>query len=87
MTKTIITILALVLMTGCFTIGRVGYLVPAQSDTAQLSDEVIGENCNMVVTNILNDMNKDLENKGKADLSKVGLKLTAGNCAQARSLK
>ncbi|WP_010513358.1 hypothetical protein [Leptospira licerasiae] len=78
---------AMVLLTGCFTIGRVGYIVPAQSDTAQLSDEVIGENCSMVVTNILNDMNKDLENKSKTDLSKVGLKFTSGNCAQTRSLK
>ncbi|EIE01452.1 hypothetical protein LEP1GSC185_3980 [Leptospira licerasiae serovar Varillal str. VAR 010] len=41
----------------------------------------------MVVTNILNDMNKDLENKSKTDLSKVGLKFTSGNCAQTRSLK
>ncbi|TGL29710.1 hypothetical protein EHQ52_17175 [Leptospira koniambonensis] len=87
MKRILILSTALVLMTGCFTIGRVGYVVPAQNDSAELSEEIIGEDCPFVVTNVLNDLNKNIESKGKGDLSKVGLKFTAGNCAQARSLK
>ncbi|EMY76034.1 hypothetical protein LEP1GSC060_2265 [Leptospira weilii serovar Ranarum str. ICFT] len=62
-------------------------MVPAPDDTRELSDEVIGEDCAFVVTNILNDMNRNLVNKGKSDLTNVGLKFTNGNCAQARGLK
>ncbi|EMN12455.1 hypothetical protein LEP1GSC133_2293 [Leptospira borgpetersenii serovar Pomona str. 200901868] len=60
---------------------------PASHDTAELSEEVIAEDCPLFVTNILNDMNSALSNKGKSELSNVGLKFTGSNCAQTRSLK
>ncbi|KAA1289929.1 hypothetical protein KQY10_02890 [Leptospira interrogans] len=77
----------LLLATGCFTIGKVGYMSPASHDDSELSKEVLGEKCGFVVTNILNDMNSVLSNKGKSDLTNVGLKFTGSNCAQTRSIK
>ncbi|TGK26910.1 hypothetical protein [Leptospira stimsonii] len=87
MKKFFFSLSILILATGCFTIGKVGYIVPATHDDSELSDDIIGEECAIVVTNILNDLNKDLEKKGKTGLSNVGLKFTNSNCAQARSLK
>ncbi|EMJ95739.1 hypothetical protein [Leptospira alstonii] len=87
MNKILCSITILILTVGCFTIGKVGYMVPASDDKRELSDEVLGEDCPVIATNVLNDMNRNLVNKGKSDLSNVGLKLTFSNCAQARSLK
>ncbi|XDD49752.1 hypothetical protein AB3N59_15400 [Leptospira sp. WS92.C1] len=87
MKKIFFSLSILILASGCFTIGKVGYIVPSAIDDRQLSEEVIGQECATIVTNILNDLNKDLINKGKSDLSNVGLQMTGGNCAQARSLK
>ncbi len=87
MNKLLWTCAILLFATGCFTIGKVGYMSPASHDTAELSEEVIAEDCPLFVTNILNDMNSALSNKGKSELSNVGLKFTGSNCAQTRSLK
>ncbi|WP_254055564.1 MULTISPECIES: hypothetical protein [Leptospira] len=87
MKKLLWTCAILLFATGCFTIGKVGYMSPASHDTAELSEEVIAEDCPLFVTNILNDMNSALSNKGKSELSNVGLKFTGSNCAQTRSLK
>ncbi|UOG32632.1 hypothetical protein [Leptospira noguchii] len=87
MKKLLWTCAILLFATGCFTIGKVGYMSPASHDDSELSEDVLGEKCDFVVTNILNDMNSALSNKGKLDLSNVGLKFTGSNCAQTRSLK
>ncbi len=87
MQKIFFSFLILIGSLGCFTIGKVGYIVPAQNDSAKLSEEIVGESCAFVVTNILNDLNADLVKKGKADLSNIGLGITSSNCAQARGIK
>ncbi|EKT88678.1 hypothetical protein LEP1GSC161_2493 [Leptospira santarosai str. CBC1416] len=87
MSKLLCVVTILILGTGCFTIGKVGYISPATYDTGELAEEVIAEDCSFTVTNILNDMNRALVNKGKSDVTNVGLKFTRTNCAQTRSLK
>ncbi|KON75667.1 hypothetical protein [Leptospira kirschneri] len=77
----------LILTVGCFTIGKVGYIVPAPNDKRGLLGEILGENCAFIVTNILNDMNHDLVSKGKSDLTNVGVEFKNSNCAQTRNLK
>ncbi|MCH1911677.1 hypothetical protein L9Z41_03665 [Leptospira noguchii] len=87
MSKIVSVVVILIFMTSCFTIGKVGYMSPAPHDKGKLSQEILGEECAFVVTNILNDMNRNLANKGKSDLTNVGLEFTRLNCAQTRSLK
>ncbi|EMF81909.1 putative lipoprotein [Leptospira weilii serovar Topaz str. LT2116] len=77
----------LTLTVGCFTIGKVGYMVPAPTDTNELSEDKVGEKCAFIVTNIINELNQELEYSKKSDLSNVGLQFTNSNCAQARNYK
>ncbi|MGJ4754376.1 hypothetical protein [Leptospira kmetyi] len=77
----------LILTSGCFTIGKVGYLVPAPHDNSEVTEGIFGQECPFIVTNIINDMNKDLLKRKNSDLSNVGLQFTGANCAQVRGLK
>ncbi|MCW7475209.1 hypothetical protein CH354_11310 [Leptospira levettii] len=80
----------LVLLSNCVTAGKVGYLVPAENDSAELSDTVLGEKCGTIIIGIYDDVFADAKAKGNVKNQNVGLKWESGftsACAQLRKLK
>lgn len=76
----------------CVSLGKVGYLVPAENDTKEVSDEVVGQKCGTIVINIFDDVNKNLEAQGQASISQKNVAVVFeqeafSGCMQLRKLK
>ncbi len=76
----------------CVSLGKVGYLVPAENDTKEVSDEVAGQKCGTLVINIFDDVNRDLESQGQAATSQKNVAVVFeqgafSGCMQLRKLK
>lgn len=83
----LIFLLFVVTTFNCFTFGKVGYLVPANDDSQKMSDEIVAENCDFVVTSVLDDTNSKVRRKGLSEVSDVGIQFTGTNCVQIKKLQ
>jgi len=79
--------LMIITLCNCFTFGKVGYLVPANDDSQKMSDEIVAENCDFVVTSVLDDTNSKVRRKGLSEVSDVGIQFTGTNCVQIKKLQ
>lgn len=78
MFKKILILFLVLIIANCFSLGKVGYLVPAENDTAELNGEELAKSCNIFLFNAVGKANNSLV---KTDLNNVGLRLTFGsNC-------
>ncbi|MGE8722822.1 hypothetical protein ACO2KH_14560 [Leptospira terpstrae] len=80
----------IVFLSNCVTAGKVGYVVPAENDSAELSDTVLGEKCGTVIIGIYDDVLADAKARGNVKNQNVGLQWNAdlaSGCAQIRKLK
>ncbi|EMY71160.1 hypothetical protein [Leptospira vanthielii] len=80
----------IVFLSNCVTAGKVGYIVPAENDSAALSETVLGEKCATVIVGIYDDVLSDAKAKGNVKNQNVGLQWNAefaSACAQIRKLK
>ncbi|MCW7487764.1 hypothetical protein [Leptospira meyeri] len=80
----------IVFLSNCVTAGKVGYLVPAENDSAELSDTVLGEKCGTIIIGIYDGVFADAKAKGNVKNQNVGLKWDTNfgsSCAQLRKLK
>ncbi|EKJ87978.1 hypothetical protein [Leptospira meyeri] len=80
----------IVFLSNCVTAGKVGYLVPAENDSAELSDTVLGEKCGTIIIGIYDDVFADAKARGNVKNQNVGFKWdtnVGSSCAQMRKLK
>ncbi|MCG6141682.1 hypothetical protein [Leptospira mtsangambouensis] len=80
----------IVFLSNCVTAGKVGYLVPAENDSAELSETVLGEKCATIIVGIYDDVLADAKVRGNVKNQNVGLQWNSGvgsSCAQMRKLK
>lgn len=80
----------IVFLSNCVTAGKVGYVVPAEKDSAELSETVLGEKCGTVIIGVYDDVLSDAKAKGNVKNQNVGLQFDTGfasSCAQLRKLK
>ncbi|TGM78152.1 hypothetical protein EHR01_06705 [Leptospira mtsangambouensis] len=80
----------IVFLSNCVTAGKVGYLVPAENDSAELSETVLGEKCGTIIIGIYDDVFADAKARGNVKNQNVGLLWDAkfaSACAQMRKLK
>ncbi|PJZ44604.1 hypothetical protein [Leptospira brenneri] len=80
----------IVFLSNCVTAGKVGYLVPAENDSAELSETVLGEKCGTIIVGIYDDVFASAKAKGNVKNQNVGLLWSnefASACAQMRKLK
>ncbi|TGL67810.1 hypothetical protein [Leptospira jelokensis] len=80
----------IVFLSNCVTAGKVGYVVPAENDSAELSDTVLAEKCGTIIIGIYDDVVSDARAKGNVKNQNVGLQWNsdfASACAQIRKLK
>lgn len=80
----------IVFLSNCVTAGKVGYVVPAENDSAELSETVLGEKCGTIIVGIYDDVLADAKAKGNVKNQNVGLLWNtefASACAQIRKLK
>lgn len=87
MKKILISLLVIFTITNCFTIGKVGYIVPAPDDSQKRTGEVVAERCETIITSILDDGNKVVQKRGLSELSNIGIEFTASGCIQFKPLQ
>ena len=77
---------------GCVSVGKVGYIVPAENDSGEYKEEKLGEKCESILVDILDHMNKDMEGKGNSDNEDIALVMYNNpflfkNCVHSHKLK
>ena len=87
MLKKIFLIGIILLFVDCLTVGKVGYVAPAEKDVEPVPTQVVGEFCALVVVDMLDNLNSQLKSQNVTSLKGTTLVFKQGffskNCLHA----
>jgi len=78
------------ILVNCFTIGKIGYAVPAAIENAELDQTLIAEHCATFITSMLEEGNAKLRAAGKEKYENIGLEFSTEfgkSCLRYKAIK